>query len=131
RPPRRDEAPDPPPQGGGPPALRPERARRARPADGSHELRDVLRVAPGRSLRAARHPAAPGLRAGVAARPSLSAPGKSAPASAPARDRAAATPSAGTKPSLNACGEPYPPAWANTATAIAVPNTPPSWRSML
>jgi hypothetical protein len=38
---------------------------------------------------------------------------------------------AGRNPSLNAWAEAYDPLAANTATATAIPNAPPSWRSIV
>src|SRR6476661_1106775 len=57
--------------------------------------------------------------------------GSIAAASAPRSENPAATPIAGPKPSTNPCAEAKLPAPANTAAAIAIPNTPPSSRIML
>ena len=53
------------------------------------------------------------------------------PAAAPTIARAAETPIAGANPSVNACADAKLPAPANTAARIAIPNTPPSSRSVL
>ena len=53
------------------------------------------------------------------------------PANAPNSDKTAETPIAAAKPALKAWGDPKLPLAANTATAIAIPDTPPRRRSML
>ncbi len=53
------------------------------------------------------------------------------PAIAPAKARQAQPSIAGPKPLLKSAGNAYPPLAANTAAQIAMPNTPPSWRSVL
>src|SRR5262245_49346612 len=53
------------------------------------------------------------------------------PANAPNSDKTAATPIAGANPALKAWGEPKFPLPAKTATAIAIPDTPPRKRSVL
>jgi hypothetical protein len=58
-------------------------------------------------------------------------PGNHMPTIAAVSDNVAAMPIAGTKPAVNACGEPKLPVAANTATCTATPNTPPRKRDML
>src|SRR5262249_12714459 len=53
------------------------------------------------------------------------------PATAPNRERVALTTIAVANPALNAWGEATLPVAENTATAIAIPNTPPRKRNML
>jgi hypothetical protein len=65
------------------------------------------------------------------ASPTSRRPGSAIPATAPASDSAAETRIARAKPSAKSWPEPRLPKLENTATAMAIPSTPPRYRNVL